>query len=514
MSNELTEVMPFEYQIVESANGRFRVEGVFQRSDVENANKRVYPRAIWEKELKESRIREAIDSRSMYGELDHPSDGKTSLKRVSHIITGLDLKEDGVVTGGAEILNTPNGQILRELFNSGTQVGISSRGSGSVQNGRVQEDFKLTTFDFVARPSTPGAVPRPMGETTRSKSKFFEDDEKLDTMSDVSTDDAEFASFLDTLDTLDLSGLELDEDLDFNTLAHDVIELHNIVMESEITPEFINDVSGYLLALGATLNEVAVTHPEYGSVVADLLEKVEQTQGAIIGGSTNTQLTEEENMDKLDFIKARLNEATVSEEEQMQEAAADLYDQLNTLSDEELVDLADIVDGDRLREQLETLDDDELIEAGIEAGVIDPDDLEEGDDDEELDVQDLYDYALDLEAQLEEAGGVIQELVERLEESDDAETAIVKYEAALGIIQETVGRFQLLAEAVGGEEKATELMEAYITHLESQNDNYDNNVTESYNAVEHVLFEDSTNNPKMAETLRLVEGALSRLGAN
>ena len=111
--NELVDVMPFQYQIVESESGRFRVEGIFQRSDVANANKRIYPRSIWEKELKEKRVTESLENRAMFGELDHPSDGKTSLKRASHIITNLELGEDGVVMGGAEVLGTPNAIMVK-----------------------------------------------------------------------------------------------------------------------------------------------------------------------------------------------------------------------------------------------------------------------------------------------------------------------------------------------------------------------------------------------------------------
>lgn len=94
------------------------------------------------------------------------SDGKTSLKRVSHIITGLEIEDDGTVVGIAEILDTPSGKILQELFNSGTRVGISSRGTGSLGKDRpvVQDDYKLETWDFVANPSTSGAYPGVLSE--------------------------------------------------------------------------------------------------------------------------------------------------------------------------------------------------------------------------------------------------------------------------------------------------------------------------------------------------------------
>jgi phosphomevalonate kinase len=192
----------------------------------------------------------------------------------------------------------------------------------------------------------------------------------------------------------------------------------------------------------------------------------------------------------------------------LQETAANLYDELNSLSDEELVTIAQQVDSDRLREHLETLSDDELIEAGIETGVL-TEELDEADDDEEVTVQDLLDYVEHLEGQLQEAEEIVGELVGRLEESGDADTALLKYEAALEIIQETVGRFQLLQEAVGGEDRANQLMESYVAKLEAENDTESNDI----NVVEGVLNEDGSAGNKMSEYLRLTEGALTRLGA-
>ena len=518
MSTDLIEVMPFEYQIVESANGRFRVEGVFQRSDIENANKRVYPRTIWEKELKEARVREVLENRAMFGELDHPSDGKTSLKRVSHLITELQLRDDGIVHGAAEILPTPNGQILKALFESGAQIGISSRGSGSVQNGVVQEDFKLSTFDFVARPSTPGAIPRPVGEATRSTkstgmARFFEDDEKKDELTNLDMDDVadeRVRSFMDMLDGLDTAVFE-SSSYDINGLAQDVIELHNYVTETQMTPETIREVSGHLLMLGTALQEMAINNPEHGSVIADLLDKVDQTRGAIIHIAPK-EITEEENMDKLEFIKARLNESVEDEEALFESEVAGLYNELNSLSDEELVALATGVESDRLREHLEGLDDDELIEAGFEAGVLEEDDAAAGD--EEVTVQDLLDYVDHLEGQLQEASGIINELVEQTEAGGDP-NLVMKYEAALGIIQETVERYQILQEAVGGEDRANQIMEGYISSLEANDggEEYDGGLEEGVNSIERLL-EDSASDSKMAEMIRLTEGALSRLGAN
>jgi hypothetical protein len=511
--NDLVDIMPFEYQITESENGRFRVEGVFQRSDVENANKRVYPRSIWEKELKEQRVQDMLSHRAMFGELDHPSDGKTSLKRVSHIITDLQLEQDGVVSGAAEILPTPNGQILRSLFESGAQVGISSRGSGSVSNGVVQEDFKLGTFDFVARPSTPGALPRLATGESNSRTRT-EGDEAVDTLvvvDDKGNDTGDlqgvdmdlFNKFCDTLEGMSVSSL--DEEFstgDLNAVAHDVIELHNVILKTkERTPEFIDEATGAVIQLTGMLSQLIAEEPQNRAVIAELMEKLEDSRRALIFKSLTEEFDKEEKpMDRLQFIKDRLQEAAYYEAQEVSPEA----------------------EVEELRQELEEMDDDQLIAVAIEAGVIDPDDLEEDDDeiDGDVTVQDLLDYAAELESNLDEAAEVVEQLVAALEESDDVDDIKLKYEAALGIIQETVARYQMLQEAVGGEEKANEIMENHLNALErnagiAEGREGSHSLTEGYDgaaAVETILNKDIADDPQMARNLSLVEGALELLG--
>ena len=164
----IMDVMPFKYQIRESATpGRMVVSGIFQHADIQNRNNRKYPRAVLEKSI--SAKTKVMQERSMFGELDHPADGKTSLMRVSHIVTNLSMATNGEVIGEAEILDTPAGKILQELFKANTLVGISSRGQGSVRNlggcDEVQGDFDLVTFDFVSDPSTPNAYPKMVHES-------------------------------------------------------------------------------------------------------------------------------------------------------------------------------------------------------------------------------------------------------------------------------------------------------------------------------------------------------------
>lgn len=168
MTNTLSDTLPFVYQIQESAGKPFIVKGVFQRAEAKNHNGRVYPRSLWEKILEDKTIIESLNRRRMLGELDHPNDGEVKLSRVSHLVTGLEMMEDGTVIGSAEVMDTPSGQILKELFRRKAEVGISSRGSGSVLeedgNEVVQEDFELQTFDFVSQPSTFGAYPKVVNE--------------------------------------------------------------------------------------------------------------------------------------------------------------------------------------------------------------------------------------------------------------------------------------------------------------------------------------------------------------
>jgi len=147
-----------EIEKKEVANGTTYLTGVMQRADAKNGNGRVYPEDVLRREVKNySKI---IKERRALGELDHPDDSVVNLKNASHIVT--DIWWDGKdVMGKCKVLNTPSGQILKSLVESGVKLGISSRGLGSVheENGNtiVENDFQLICFDFVSEPSTNGA---------------------------------------------------------------------------------------------------------------------------------------------------------------------------------------------------------------------------------------------------------------------------------------------------------------------------------------------------------------------
>ena len=144
-------------------NAKWFVEGPFQRSDTKNANQRTYPRSIWEKLIADakSNVMKSVTERAMIGHLEHPADGRTNGKEGAILTTTLKLREDGVVWGGAEVLDTPNGRIVQEYIRKKIKWGVSSRGNGSVgEDGSVKPDYALETFDAVMRPSTPGAHPK------------------------------------------------------------------------------------------------------------------------------------------------------------------------------------------------------------------------------------------------------------------------------------------------------------------------------------------------------------------
>ena len=139
------------------------IEGVFLQSDLKNRNGRVYPREIMQREVNRY-VKESIDKKRAMGELGHPDGPTINLDRVSHMITSL--REDGSnYIGKAKILDTPMGNIVKNLIDEGASLGVSSRGLGTLKekNGinEVQDDFVLSTAaDIVAAPSAPDAFVR------------------------------------------------------------------------------------------------------------------------------------------------------------------------------------------------------------------------------------------------------------------------------------------------------------------------------------------------------------------
>jgi hypothetical protein len=147
------------------ANGNMIVAGLVQACDKPNANKRIYPYDTLKKQV-EKYLQGPIAENRALGELDHPESSVINLKNVSHNI--IELWWDGKdLYGKIEVLPTPSGNILRQLFQNNITVGISSRAMGSVTpigEGLVQveDDLDLICWDFVSTPSTYGAYVRPV----------------------------------------------------------------------------------------------------------------------------------------------------------------------------------------------------------------------------------------------------------------------------------------------------------------------------------------------------------------
>jgi hypothetical protein len=163
--SELTEQVEYIVEEVELAEGKkektFKIRGPFMQAEVKNRNGRMYPKATMIREVNRYND-EYVKKNRAFGELGHPEGPTINLDRVSHMIT--DISESGNdFIGTAKILATPYGNIVRNLISEGAQLGVSSRGMGSLKQDRdgiqvVQDDFHLATAaDIVADPSAPNA---------------------------------------------------------------------------------------------------------------------------------------------------------------------------------------------------------------------------------------------------------------------------------------------------------------------------------------------------------------------
>ena len=176
----LVDVRPFDIsrtkidESIKDNNGKLVVKGVLQRAESKNQNGRVYPREVLLKEVGKY-LEHQVTERRALGELDHPESSVVNLNNASHNIVEMHWDGDDLL-GTVEVLSTPAGNILKELFKSGIKLGISSRGMGSVetvseggeQSQEVQPDFELIAFDFVSNPSTHGAFMYPMHESVNN----------------------------------------------------------------------------------------------------------------------------------------------------------------------------------------------------------------------------------------------------------------------------------------------------------------------------------------------------------
>ena len=135
------------------------IEGVFAMAESKNRNGRVYPKAIMEQAVN-TYYKQQVSKNRAVGELNHPDGPTVNLDKVSHLITDLRMENNDVM-GKARILDTPMGNIVKGLLEGGVQLGVSTRGMGSLEqrNGTmyVKDDFMLNTVDIVQDPSAPQA---------------------------------------------------------------------------------------------------------------------------------------------------------------------------------------------------------------------------------------------------------------------------------------------------------------------------------------------------------------------
>ena len=143
----------------EDGSKKYTIEGVFAQAEQKNRNGRIYPKMIMEKAVNKY-AKEQVETKRAVGELNHPEGPTVNLDKVSHLITELKV-EDKNVMGKATILGTPMGEIVKGLLEGGVQLGVSTRGMGSLERRGdamyVKDDFMLNTIDIVQDPSAPGA---------------------------------------------------------------------------------------------------------------------------------------------------------------------------------------------------------------------------------------------------------------------------------------------------------------------------------------------------------------------
>ena len=156
------EVTQSEFLIEQNDKGQkdYKIKGIFLQSNIKNRNGRIYPKEVLDKEVTRYN-KEFINKKRAFGELGHPDGPTVNLERVSHMITKL-YPDGNNFIGEAKIMNTPYGKIVKGLIDEGAQLGVSSRGMGSLinrgQGNVVKVDFYLATgADIVADPSAPDA---------------------------------------------------------------------------------------------------------------------------------------------------------------------------------------------------------------------------------------------------------------------------------------------------------------------------------------------------------------------
>ena len=207
---EITEEVSYLTEAKEDGSKSYFIEGIIMQGDIKNRNGRVYPSEVLMKEMARYN-KNYVEAKRAYGELGHPSGPTINLDRVSHMFT--ELRQDGSnVVGKAKVMDTPMGKIVKNLIDEGANLGISSRGMGSVKQNKsgimeVQKDFMLATAgDIVADPSAPDAFVQGIMEgvswvydvaeqTWKSQNAFDEIEDTVKKMSSKELEEQAFAMF-------------------------------------------------------------------------------------------------------------------------------------------------------------------------------------------------------------------------------------------------------------------------------------------------------------------------------
>jgi hypothetical protein len=142
------------------------LSGIFMQAELENGNGRKYPRVEIENAVNDA-MKRIKEGQTICGELNHPDNLQINLERVSHVITEMKMDGNNAV-GKAKLLNTPLGNLVRNLVEGGVRLGVSSRGSGDVNEGTVS-GFQFVTMDVVSTPSAPDAYPNLVTEAQGEK---------------------------------------------------------------------------------------------------------------------------------------------------------------------------------------------------------------------------------------------------------------------------------------------------------------------------------------------------------
>jgi hypothetical protein len=296
----ISDLVESRLDIVERKGGNtLRVRGEFAKADVATENKRKYPRGLWEKNIE--RLRPRMEELKVYGELDHPCDGKTALSRTSHLVTGLELDDKGLVYGEAIILNTDSGRNLRAIIEGGGKVGVSSRGYGSTKpdkegNDVVGEDYRLVTFDFVAEPADSSAYPdiyfegveMDGGQESMEKQEEQEEQEKQEDMNAIEEVIEEKVGEVIEEKVEELSDALLTDIVDLkSSLRAEILEELSLDPELAGSKRVLDDIKALVLPL---------VHPsDFEAVLEERDHKIRSLRAKLRGCAKKRVELEEEN---------------------------------------------------------------------------------------------------------------------------------------------------------------------------------------------------------------------------